>query len=69
LCAAKCLVSAWRNSVQTSRRPLLLVSGTESVLYGFSGHDGGNPYAGLIQGSDGNFLGQTEIDLSAFGKG
>jgi hypothetical protein len=48
--------------MQTSRRALLLVSGTESVLYGLSGHDGGNPYAGLIQGSDGNFLGQTEID-------
>jgi hypothetical protein len=48
--------------MRTSRRPLLLMSGTESVLYGFSGHDGGNPYAGLIRGSDGNFLVQTEID-------
>jgi uncharacterized repeat protein (TIGR03803 family) len=36
-------------------------SGTESVLYAFpkTGSDGETPYAGLIQGSDGNFYGTT----------
>jgi uncharacterized repeat protein (TIGR03803 family) len=35
--------------------------GTETVLYSFSGgsSDGANPEAGLIQGSDGNFYGNT----------
>ncbi|HEY6483555.1 MAG TPA: choice-of-anchor tandem repeat GloVer-containing protein [Steroidobacteraceae bacterium] len=35
-------------------------SGTEIVLYSFTGgSDGEHPYAGLIQGSDGNFYGTT----------
>jgi uncharacterized repeat protein (TIGR03803 family) len=36
-------------------------SGTETVLYAFAGgiSDGANPEAGLIQGSDGNFYGNT----------
>ena len=36
-------------------------SGTETVLHAFakSGSDGETPYAGLIQGSDGNFYGTT----------
>lgn len=34
--------------------------GTETVLYSFAGgSDGQNPYAGVIQGSDGNFYGTT----------
>ena len=35
-------------------------SGTETVLYAFAGgSDGANPEAGVIQGSDGNFYGNT----------
>jgi uncharacterized repeat protein (TIGR03803 family) len=35
-------------------------SGTETVLYSFAGgSDAANPYAGLIQASDGNFYGTT----------
>ncbi len=36
-------------------------TGTETVLYSFAGGsgDGEHPYAGLIQGSDGNFYGTT----------
>jgi uncharacterized repeat protein (TIGR03803 family) len=35
-------------------------SGTETILYSFAGgSDGANPYAGVIQGSDGNFYGTT----------
>jgi uncharacterized repeat protein (TIGR03803 family) len=36
-------------------------SGTETTLYSFAGYpnDGANPYAGLVQGSDGNFYGTT----------
>jgi uncharacterized repeat protein (TIGR03803 family) len=39
----------------------LTPSGTETVLYTFAGgsSDGANPEAGLIQGSDGNFYGNT----------
>ena len=39
----------------------LTPSGTETVLYSFAGgsSDGANPEAGLIQGSDGNFYGNT----------
>jgi uncharacterized repeat protein (TIGR03803 family) len=34
--------------------------GTETVLYSFAGgNDGEHPYAGVIQGSDGNFYGTT----------
>jgi uncharacterized repeat protein (TIGR03803 family) len=34
--------------------------GTETVLYSFAGgSDGANPYAGVVQGSDGNFYGTT----------
>jgi uncharacterized repeat protein (TIGR03803 family) len=41
----------------------LTPSGTETVLYSFAGSssDGANPEAGLIQGSDGNFYGNTYL--------
>jgi uncharacterized repeat protein (TIGR03803 family) len=45
-------------------------SGTETVLHAFakSGSDGETPYAGLIQGSDGNFYGTTYFGgASGFG--
>jgi uncharacterized repeat protein (TIGR03803 family) len=34
-------------------------AGNLTTLHSFVGSDGGNPYAGLIQGSDGNFYGTT----------
>jgi uncharacterized repeat protein (TIGR03803 family) len=35
-------------------------AGVETVLYSFTGgNDGGNPWGGLIQGTDGNFYGTT----------
>jgi uncharacterized repeat protein (TIGR03803 family) len=37
--------------------------GSVNVLYSFTGgDDGGNPYAGLVTGTDGNFYGTTETD-------
>jgi uncharacterized repeat protein (TIGR03803 family) len=44
-------------------------SGTETVLYSFAGgSDGEHPYAGVIQGSDGNFYGTTyQGGTSGFG--
>jgi uncharacterized repeat protein (TIGR03803 family) len=35
-------------------------NGTETVLYSFSGADGGQPYAGLIQDAEGNLYGTTQ---------
>ena len=35
--------------------------GALTTLYSFTGGtDGGSPYAGLVQGSDGNFYGTTD---------
>jgi uncharacterized repeat protein (TIGR03803 family) len=47
----------------------MAASGALTSLYGFSGgDDGGNPYAGLIQGNDGNFYGTT-LQFGAYGFG
>jgi uncharacterized repeat protein (TIGR03803 family) len=43
-------------------------SGVFTNLYSFNGDDGCNPYAGLVQGSDGNFYGVT-YDGGAFRSG
>jgi uncharacterized repeat protein (TIGR03803 family) len=38
----------------------MTANGTLTTLYGFTdGNDGANPYAGLIEGTDGNFYGTT----------
>jgi uncharacterized repeat protein (TIGR03803 family) len=43
-------------------------SGTYTTLYSFgtSSNDGNEPYAGLVQGSDGNFYGMTYVDGTVF---
>lgn len=41
---------------------------TFTTVYSFTGPDGANPYAGLVQGADGNLYGTT-IDGGAYGSG
>ena len=42
---------------------MITPAGLETVLYSFGGApDGGNPFAALVQGSDGNFYGATQFD-------
>ncbi len=58
----------------TSTGPPLVATGTVSqnrrpaapwtTLYTFGGSDGFNPYAGLVQGSDGNFYGTTYYGMA-----
>ena len=39
---------------------MVTTSGILTSLYSFTGgNDGANPYAGLVQGNDGNFYGTT----------
>jgi trimeric autotransporter adhesin len=55
-------VSAVLGAVTSPTVTLTVTAQVESVLYAFTGStDGGNPGAGLIQGSDGNFYGTTEV--------
>ena len=42
-------------------------TGTETVLYSFTGADGAFPVAGLIQDAAGNLYGTTEEGASGFG--
>ena len=55
-------VSAALGGVTSPTVTLTVTAQGESVLYSFTGGtDGGSPGAGLIQGSDGNFYGTTQV--------
>ena len=55
-------ISAALDGVPSPTVTLTITAQVESVLYSFAGNpDGGTPAAGLIQGTDGNFYGTTEV--------
>ncbi len=46
---------------------MITPAGTLTTLHSFDGTDGGQPYSGLVQGTDGNFYGTTSTDAGGNG--
>ena len=46
---------------------MITPAGTLTTLHSFDGTDGGQPYSGLVQGTDGNFYGTTSTDARGNG--